>query len=72
MNSEIPLNPNPEQTDESTVEIPMEAIAETVTDVEFSEMQEIPAQEVAAEPVPLELNFTNLPITEAVIAPVEP
>ena len=72
MNSEIPLNPNPEQTDESTVEIPMEAIAETVTDVEFSEMQEIPAKEDATEPVPLELNFTNLPTTEAAIAPVEP
>ena len=72
MNSEIPLNPNPEQTDESTVKIPMDAIAETVTDVEFSEMQEIPAQEDAAEPVPLELNFTNLPTTEPAIAPVEP
>jgi len=70
MNSEIPLNPNPEQTDESTVAIPMDAIAESITDVEFSEMPDIPAQEKS--PVPLELSFTDLPTQEAAIAPIEP
>ena len=70
MNSEIPLNPNPEQTDESTVAIPMDAIAESITDVEFSEMLDIPAQEKS--PVPLELSFTDLPTQEAAIAPIEP
>jgi len=65
MNSEIPLNPNPEQTDESTVKIPMDAIAESITDVEFSEMLEIPAQEESPKPVPLELTLTDFSTTEA-------
>jgi flagellar hook-basal body complex protein FliE len=72
MNSEIPFNPNPDQTDESTVEIPMEAIAETVTDVEFSEMLEIPAQEESLEPVPLELTLTDFSTTEAASFPDKP
>ncbi|MFM7571958.1 MAG: DUF3086 domain-containing protein [Snowella sp.] len=70
MNSEIPLNPNPEQTDESTLKIPMEAITESITDVEFSEMPEIPAKEES--PIPLELTLTGFSTTEAAIAPVEP
>ena len=72
MNSEIPLNPTPEQTDESTVKIPMDAIAESITDVEFSEMLEIPTQEESLEPVPLELTLTDFSTTEAAIASVEP
>ena len=65
MNSEIPLNSNPEQTDESTVKIPMDAIAESITDVEFSEMLEIPTQGESLEPVPLELTLTDFSTTEA-------
>jgi hypothetical protein len=72
MNSEIPLNPTPEQTDESTVKIPMDAIAESITDVEFSEMLEIPTQEESLEPVPLELTLTDFSTTEAASFPDKP
>ena len=72
MNSEIPLNPNPDQTEESMVELPMTDLSETVTDVEFSEMLEIPTQEESLEPVPLELTLTDFSTTEAAITPVEP
>ena len=72
MNSEIPLNSNPEQTDESTVKIPMDAIAESITDVEFSEMLEIPTQEESLEPVPLELTLTDFSTPEAASFPDKP
>ena len=71
MNSES-LNSNPEQTDESTVKIPMDAIAESITDVEFSEMLEIPTQEESLEPVPLELTLTDFSTPEAASFPDKP
>lgn len=72
MNSEIPLNPNPEQTDESIVELPMTDLSETVTDVEFSEVLEISVQKESLQPIPLAIPLTDLAIAETAIAPVKP
>jgi hypothetical protein len=72
MNSEIPLNPNSDQTDESIVELPMTELSVTVTDVEFSEVLEIPVQKESLQPIPLAIPLTDLAIVEAAIASLEP
>jgi hypothetical protein len=72
MNSEIPLNPNPDQTEESMVELPMTDLSETVTDVEFSEMLATPLTDESFQPIPLELPLTHLPTPETAIASPEP
>lgn len=67
MNSETPLNPTTDLTDEPTVEITTNNLSETVTDVEFSEMLETPTEKELSEPIPLEIPFTNLLIEESII-----
>lgn len=71
MNSDAPLNPENALTDETTeandvnIDRPMIDLPESVSNVEFSDMNEASSTEEPAEPIPLDIPASNFSQPEA-------